>query len=79
VPPSLKIRPFTQVYKVEELPAVLAMISSSGVKGLAGIRLVPRLFNIQYLQYSELAYLIPAPVLLISASLKWLFSFFGGC
>ena len=77
--PSLKIRPFTHVYKVEELPAVLAMISSSGVKGLAGIKLVSRLFNTQYLKYSELAYLIPALVLLISASLKWLLSPFGGC
>lgn len=70
VTPSLKIRPFTQVYKVEELPAVLALVSSSGVKGLAGIKLVPRLFNIQYLKCSELADLIPALVLLISASLS---------
>lgn len=68
--PSVKIRAFTQVYKVEELPAVLAMISSSGVKGLVGIKLVPRLFNIQYLEYSELAYLIPALVQLICASFK---------
>lgn len=68
--PSVKIRPFTQVYRVEELPAVQAMISSSGVKGLVGIKLVPRLFNIEYLKYSELAYLIPALVLLICASFK---------
>lgn len=68
--PSVKIRPFTQVYKVEELPAVLAMISSAGVKGLVGIKLVPRLFSIQYLEYSELAYLIPALVQLICASFK---------
>lgn len=77
--PSLKIRLFTQAYKVEELPAVLAIIFSSGVKGLAGIKLVPRLFNIQYLKYSELAYLIPVFVLFISASLKWLLSSFDGC
>jgi len=41
---SLKIRPFTQVYKAEELPAAPATISSSGVKGIAEIKLVPRLF-----------------------------------
>lgn len=77
--PSLKIRPFAHVYKVEELPAILAMISSSGVKGLAGVKLVPRLLNTQYLEYSELADLIPALVLLVSDSLKWLLSSFGGC
>lgn len=54
VTPSVKIRPFTQVYKVEELPAALAMISSSGVKGLVGVKLVPKLFNTKYLEYSEL-------------------------
>lgn len=66
---SLKIRPFTQVYKFEELPAVPATISSSRVKGIAGIKLVPRLFfNVEYLQYSELADLITVLVLLISTS-----------
>ncbi|RMC13102.1 hypothetical protein DUI87_10633 [Hirundo rustica rustica] len=78
VTPSVKIRSFTQVYKVEELPAVLSMISSSGVKGLVGVKLVPRLFNAKYLEYSELAYLITAFILLICAS-KWPLSSFDGC
>ncbi|EOB08824.1 hypothetical protein Anapl_13614 [Anas platyrhynchos] len=68
---SLKIRPFTQVYKVEELPAVPAMISSSEVKGTAEIKLVPGLFNMQYLQCSEPAYLTPSLVLLISVSSRY--------
>lgn len=66
----MKIKPFTQVYKVEEQPAVLAVITSSGVKGLVGLKLVPRLFNTKYLKNSELAYPILALVMLIWASFE---------